>query len=115
MRTTDMLIEGFDNIRTLQQFLYMSEEHNVIVHNSIGVPLRIRMTEDGVYMCQNMNFPNVPESCWAEEMTINKTLDVIEVLKEEPAVYFPERFENRWEEVKEITQMNMGLNINKRR
>lgn len=115
MRTTNMLLEGFENIKTLQQYLYMDEDNAVIVHNAIGVPLRIRMTEDGVYMCQNMNFPDLPESNWSEEMTINKTLAVIEALKEEPAGAFPKRFKNRWEEVKEITQMNVGLNINKRR
>ena len=62
-------------------------------------------------MCQNMNFPDLPETCWAETMTINVTLDVIEQLKEEPAVEFPQRFENRWEEIKMLTQANLSLNM----
>ena len=111
MRTKDILIEGFENIKILQQYLYMSEEHTILIHNCIGVPLRLRMDDNGIYMCQNMNFPNVPETCWAEDMTINMTLDVIEVLKEEPAVEFPQRFENRWEEIKMLTQANLSLNI----
>lgn len=111
MRTRDMLIEGFENIKILQQYLYMSEEHNILIHNSIGVPLRLRMGDNGRYMCQNMNFPDLPETCWASEMTINTTLDVIEVLKKEPAVEFPKRFKNRWEEVKALTQANVALNM----
>lgn len=111
MRTRDMLIEGFENIKILQQYLYMSEEHNILVHNCIGIPLRIRMDDNGKYMCQNMNFPDLPETYWAETMTINVTLDVIEHLKEEPAVEFPQRFKNRWEEIKMLTQANLSLNM----
>lgn len=112
MRTKDILIDGFENIKILQQYLYMSEEHDVLIHNSIGVPLKIRMDENCIYRCQNMNFPDVPETNWSERMTIDETLNLIEVLKEEPAVEFPQRFENRWEEIKALTQTNVALNCN---
>lgn len=110
MRTKDTLIEDFEDIKILQQYLYMSEEHNILIHNSIGVPLRIRLDEELRYWCQNMNFPDVPEMYYGEEMTINNTLNVIAALKEEPAVEFPERFKNRWEEINEIALMNLSLN-----
>lgn len=111
MRTRDMLIEGFENIKILQQYLYMSEEHSILIYNSIGVPLRLRMDDNGRYMCQNMHFPDLPETCWDKIMTVNVTLNVIEQLKEEPAVEFPQRFENRWEEIKALTQTNVSLNL----
>lgn len=111
MRTKDTLIEDFEDIKTLQQYLYMDEEHNVIIHNSIGVPLRIRMDDELRYWCQNMNFPDVPEMYYGEEMTVNNTLNVIATLKEEPAVEFPKRFKNRWEEVQTLTKANLALNI----
>lgn len=110
MRTRDILVEGFENIKILQQYLYMNEEHNIFIHNSLGIPLRLRMDDKGRYMCQNMNSPDLPETCWAETMTINVTLDVIELLKEEPAVEFSQRFTNRWEEVKALTLINISLN-----
>ena len=111
MRSRDILIEGFENIKILQQYLYMSEEHTILIHNSIGVPLRIRMDDEGRYLCKNMNFPSVREGCWDEDMTINVILSVIEQLKEQPAVEFPQRFNNRWKEIKMITQTNVALNM----
>lgn len=62
-----------------------------------------------------MNFPELPETNWAEEMTIPVMLSVISQLKEEPAVEFKERFKNRWEELKGLTKINVSLNEGKQR
>ena len=43
MRTNDILLDGFNDIRTLQRYLYMSDEHYIEIENVIGVKLRIRM------------------------------------------------------------------------
>ena len=103
-------MDGFEEIKILQQYLYMAEEHYVEIKNSIGVPLRIRMSDSLHYFCKNLNFPDVPESCWSEVMTLETTLDVITLLKEQPAVEFPDKFNNRWEEIKGITAINVGQN-----
>lgn len=111
MRDRDTLLKDFENIKIFCQYLYLDSNHSVIIHNSIGVPLRIRMDENLVFWCQNMNFPNIPESCWSEELTLRKTLSVIEGLKNEPAIDFPKRFSNRWEEIKSICNMNVVQNM----
>lgn len=111
MRQSDILIDGFDDIKILQQYLYMSEDHNVVVHNEIGVPLRIRMDENLNYWCKNLNFPDVPESNWSEDMTPARTLSIISGLKSEPAGMYPETFSNRWDEIKSICNSNIALNL----
>lgn len=111
MRTKDILTDGFENIKTLQQYLYMSEEHFIEVENSIGVKLQIRMGENLHYYCKNMNFPDLPDMCWSENMTIETMLAIIEQLSEKCAVEFPGRFDNRWEEIKMLTLTQMALNI----
>lgn len=115
MRTNDILLYGFEDIKVLMQYLYMSEDNSIIVHNCINWSLKIRMDENCQFKCLNMNFPHLPESNWSDEMTIPLMLDIIEKLKEEPAVEFKERFKNRWEELKEITKINVALNERKQR
>lgn len=115
MRTRDILLDGFEDIRILQQYLYMSEEHFIEIENSIGVKLQIRMGENLHYYCKNMNFPDLPDMCWSESMTNETMLAIIEQLKEGKAVEFPERFKSRWEELKTITLMNLCQNERKRR
>lgn len=115
MRTNDILLDGFEDIKVLMQYLYMSEDNSILIHNCINVPLKIRMDENCQFKCQNMNFPELPESNWAEEMTVPVMLDIIEKLKEEPAVEFKERFKNRWEELKNVTKINVSLNERKQR
>lgn len=73
MRTNDILLDGFNDIRTLQRYLYMSDEHYIEIENVIGVKLRIRMGENLHYYCKNMNFPDLPDACFSESMT-NKTI-----------------------------------------
>ena len=105
MRTNDILIGGFDDICTLQRYLYMSEEHYIEIENIIGVKLQIRMRENLHYYCKNMNFPDLPDACWSENMTNEKMLAIIDQLKENPAVEFPNRFKSRWEEIVAITSI----------
>ena len=66
MRTNDILLDGFNDIRTLQRYLYMSDEHYIEIENVIGVKLRIRMGENLHYYCKNMNFPDLPDACFSE-------------------------------------------------
>lgn len=111
MRTRDVLVTEFENIKVFCQYLYMSEEHSVIIHNVIGTPLKIRMDEDLMFRCHNLNYPDVPEINWSERLTLPELINVIAVLKEEPAIEFPDRFKNRWEEISTICKMNIAQNV----
>ena len=83
MRTNDVLLDGFNDIRTLQRYLYMSDEHYIEIENVIGVKLRIRMGENLHYYCKNMNFPDLPDACFSEAMTNETMLGIIDQLKGE--------------------------------
>lgn len=109
MRTIDTLFDTFEEIQLLCQYLYMDESHKLLIHNQIGVPLEIFMNENLEIGCRNMNFPDLSPMWW-NDATPSKLNDVIGCLEEEKAVEFPERFKNRWEEVKEITRDNLALN-----
>lgn len=111
MRRSDILIEGFDNIERLCQYLYMSEDHKINVKNSIGVPLEIRMDENMRFKIKNLNFPDCPE--FRDDLTFETLLGIVDKLKEQNAVVFPNRFDNRWQEIEEMTAMNLSLNLPK--
>lgn len=110
MRTKDVLINDFKDLATLLQYLYMSEEHFIEVENAIGVPLRIRMDENLRCFCKNLNFPDLPESNWTEEMSVPTIMAIIDQLKEKPATEFPKSFPSRWEEIKTLTCIQLSLN-----
>ena len=109
MRRSDILIEGFDNIEKLCQYLYMSEDHKINVKNSIGVPLEVRMDENMRFKVKNLNFPDCPEIC--DDLTFETLLGIVDQLKKQDAVEYPDRFDNRWQEISEMTAMNLSLNI----
>lgn len=109
MRDKSFLFK-FEEIATLYQYLYLEESHSIEITNILGVILRLRMDERGHILCQNTNFPDLPESDWSETMTISVACDRIEQLKDTPAVEFPNRFQNRWEEIEAVTRMNLCLN-----
>ena len=44
-------------------------------------------------------------------MTPSYTLGVIDILQETQAEEFPERFKNRWEEIRQITLTNLSINV----
>lgn len=110
MRTNDILLDGFNDIRTLQRYLYMSDEHYIEIENVIGVKLRIRMGENLHYYCKNMNFPDLPDACFSESMTNKTMLGIIDQLKENPATEYPNSFKNRWDEIVSITSANVAQN-----
>lgn len=110
MRTNDILLDGFNDIRTLQRYLYMSDEHYIEIENVIGVKLRIRMGENLHYYCKNMNFPDLPDACFSESMTNETMLGIIDQLKENPATEYPNSFKNRWDEIVSITSANVAQN-----
>lgn len=104
-------LRDIDDIAILLKYLYIDEDAYVIVENSIGLHLMISMNEhlglskvllDGVIKDQ----PPMEDN----EMTPLVLSAVVSQLKEQPAEQFPERFKNRWEEIKTITSSNIALN-----
>ena len=47
-----------------------------------------------------MNFPDLPETNWVEEMNVPTIMAIIDQLKEKPATEFPKSFPSRWEEIR---------------
>ena len=111
-----MKLFAFEEIPILLQYLYMSEEHKILIHNCINIPLELYMIEDKAegnieIMSKNLNFPDLPPMRFTEDCHPQTLLSIIYRLKKEAAVEYPERFSNRWEEISEITKMNLGLNF----
>lgn len=111
MRTNTILVEGMENIKTLLQYLYMDEENYIIVENDMGIPLKISMDENGRFECANMHFPDVPPMK-NYDFPVPSMLAAIKQLEGQRPDKFPDRFKNRWEEIKELTLMNVASNRN---
>ena len=108
MRTKDELFL-LGEVSTFLQYLFMSEKHTITYNNGL-TNLKIRMDENFNIRCQNLSFPNVPESNFTEQMTVSYMLGVIQILQNTPPVEFINAFTNRWEEIKQITLANLALN-----
>ena len=108
MRTKDELFLLGD-IGIMLQYLYISENHRITFNNGI-TDLQIRMDENFNIFCKNLNFPDVLESNFSPQMIPAYYLDVIQLLKNMPPEEHPKHFKNRWEEIKDITMMNLSLN-----
>ena len=113
MRTVDTLLD-FEEIPVLWQYLYMNEDHSIIIDNGV-TKLEIRMTEHCYFVAKNLRFPDVPDLNYTDMMTIPNMLGIIDQLKNIPAIEFPTCFTNRWEEIKTITNVNVAQNKMKQR
>ena len=109
MRTKDVLFEDFDRVKILCQYLYMDENHYIDVDNGLTT-LRIRMTENFGFLFKNLRFPDLPEMSYTEEMTIRQIIGICYRLEEMPPIHGFTVFSNRWQEIREITSSNLGLN-----
>lgn len=110
MRSKDVLLNDFDDVKILMQYLYMSEEHTVVFSNGL-TELSISMTDDFHFLCQNLNFPDIPPMRFDDQMNLPYILGIIDVLKDTKAIEFPDRFSNRWDELKTLTMANLALNM----
>lgn len=108
VRTKDELFM-LGEVSTLLQYLFMSEKHNITFNNGL-TDLQIRMDENFNILCKNLQFPDIPESNFNEQMTTLYMLGVIQILQNTPPVEFKNAFANRWEEIKQITLTNLALN-----
>lgn len=102
MRDRTILLESFDEIKILQQFLYMDADNSVSMKNKLGVIVQIRLTDDLQYLGKNLQFPNVPEMNFDGEMNLKVFRELIQQLKLQPAISNTSRFKSRWEEICEL-------------
>lgn len=98
-------VKLFDN----DKYLYMDDNHRITFNNGV-TDLQIRMDENFNILCRNLSFPDVPESYFSSELVPAYCLGVIQLLQNMPPEEHPKHFKNRWEEIKDITMINLSLN-----
>lgn len=109
MRTKNVLIDDFEDIKIFYQYLYLDPDHRITFSNGL-TGLIIRMDDNLNILIKNKKFPDVPEMN-IDSLAPNNILAIIDLLKEKPAIEYPEGIlKNRWEEIKEITMANLSLN-----
>ena len=116
MRSKDVLLNDLRNVLLLCQYLYAKEGNYVEVPGMVpGTMFRFSMDEDmNIVSSFKPNFGTGDEK-WTEPsiesgMTVKKLSDVVENLREMPAVQFPKTFKNRWEEVRMSAAETVALN-----
>lgn len=107
MRTREVLVNGLGDIKTLLQYLYMNEEHNITVSNGI-TNLNIKLADNLEALQMNLSFPHLGYTC--RPMRIEEWLACVEQLKEQPSDCGYGNFKNKWEEIQTITLMQVALN-----
>lgn len=107
MRTREVLIEGFEDVKILLQYLYMNEDHNIDISNGI-TKLRIKLAENLEVLQMNLSFPHLGYIC--RDMRIEEWLACVKQLKEQPSDCGYGNFSNKWEEIKIITLTQVALN-----
>ena len=107
MRTVNTLLD-LEEIPILWQYLYMNEDHYVIVDNGVA-KLEIRMRENCSFHAKNLNFPDLPDLEYTDMMIIPNMLGIIDQLKNIPPIEF-KGFASRWDEIRTITLANVVQN-----
>lgn len=116
MRTKDVYNEDLGNVLILCRYLYGEEGNAVEVPGMVPHTMfRFTMNEDLDFVSQFRPYLG-PDSKneWTEphvyNISIREIVDIVENLKELPAVEHPGKFRNRWEEVKMLTATMTVLN-----
>lgn len=105
MRTKEILVTGFEEVKTLMQYLYMNEEHKIKIPNGL-ITLRLSMDEN----MEIINYDSYLGFKHKRPMELSEWFSCVEILKEQPSDYEHGQFQNKWEEIKAITSMNVALN-----
>ena len=103
-------LEMFDDINLLLKFLYLDESHYIDFKTPMGITFRMRMDDEGNLYRYLLSLGEDAPRLHCYDITHLELNGFVKQLKEQPAVDFPETFKNRWEEIKEITKTNLGLN-----
>ena len=105
MRTKEVLVTGFEEVKILMQYLYMNEEHKIKIPNNLTT-LCISMNEE----METINYDSHLGFKHKRPMELSEQFSCVELLKEQPSDYEHGQFQNKWEEIKAITLMNVALN-----
>lgn len=105
MRTREVLVKGFEEVKILMQYLYMNEEHKIKIPNGLTT-LCLSMDEN----METINYDSYLGFKHKRPMELSEWFSCIELLKEQPSDYEHGQFQNKWEEIKAITLMNVALN-----
>lgn len=109
MRTNTQLLK-MEDYSIFLQYLYLTKENTITINNGL-TNLELYMGENLEIYAKNLLFPNTPPLYYSEKMTPSYImLALIPYLEKQPAKEFPQRFKNRWDEIKEITKNNTALN-----
>lgn len=108
MRDKKILIDTFEDIKILYQYLYMDEE-NTITIKALFADMRIRMDDNGNFKALNLLYTDNPELDYSSSMNIQNLYSIIEQLKKQKSK--TGFFNSRWEEIKTLTLENVALNI----
>lgn len=98
---------NIENYTILMQYLAIGEK--ITINNGFA-DIEIWMEDGYKIKGLNLNFPTLPPYKYDNEMTLeNVLLGIIPALKnQKPKEY--ETFENRWEEIKELSLSTVALN-----
>ena len=116
MRSRDVLLNDMRDVLLLCQYLYAKEGNYVEIPGAVpGTMFRFSMDEDMNIVSSFKPNLGTGDEKWTSpsidsEMTVKKLSDVVENLKEMPAVQFPKAFKNRWEEVRMTAAETVALN-----
>ena len=102
-------LDAIDDISMLLTYLYMDENAYVTFENSIGVKFKLTIDKDLELTRTMINGASRPVSMDGNDITPSVLLTIVEQIKEQPAEQFPNRFTNRWEEIKTMTLSNITL------
>lgn len=105
MRTREVLVKGFEEVKTLMQYLYMNGEHQIKIPNGLTT-LCLSMDEN----MEIINYDSYLAFKHKRPMELAEWFSCVEQLKQQPSDYEHGQFQNKWEEIKAITLMNVALN-----
>lgn len=109
MRNKQDLLD-LNDIAILYQYLYMSEDHFVIVNNGLA-DLKLYMDDNFNIMCLNLNYPDLSPMSYNDMLSISNLLGIIDFLKNDKEhIEIKNQFDSRWLEIKTITATTLVLN-----
>lgn len=107
MRAKDIL-KLIQEYSIFMKYLYLDKEHTITYNNGI-TNLKLTMNDNLEVYAENESFSNTTPLYYSSELTLSNVLRIINKLKQQKPEQY-NSFNNRWEEIKNITMTNLLLN-----